>query len=63
MKSPRVIIILCVYTVKHVTIYNHCGPGGSCLNMEVASLERLKVNIVDSSGLGQVASIERVAIS
>ena len=29
--------------------------------MEVASLERLKENGVDSLGLGQVASIERVA--
>ena len=30
--------------------------------MEVASLEMLKVNVVDSLGLGQVASIERVAL-
>ena len=31
-------------------------------NMEVASLERLKVNGMDSLGFGQAASIERVAL-
>ena len=36
--------------------------GGSGFNMELASLETLKVNGVDSLGLGQVASIERVAL-
>ena len=30
--------------------------------MEVASYERLNVNGVDSLGLGQVASIERVGL-
>ena len=40
----------------------HDGPGESGLNMEVASLERLRVNGVGSLGLGQVVSIERVAL-
>ena len=40
----------------------HDGPGESGLNMEVASLERLRVNGVGSLRLGQVASIERVAL-
>ena len=37
------------------------APDTNLNNKEVASLERLKVNGVDSLGLGQVASIDRVA--
>ena len=36
------------------------GRGG--LNMEVGSLEKLKMNGVDLLGLGQVAAIDRVAL-
>ena len=47
---------------EHPFYYNHHCPGEGGLNMEVASLERLKMNGMVSLGLGQVASIEKVAL-